>query len=161
MKKSLLQFSVCILMGVILLLAGPATVGKTADVEADIAAINEIWNKYSTALNTGNPDLWLSLWDENGIQGPPGTPARGKQVFEEGIRKMIEGFTFNMTIYTEEITVAGDWAYSWGTYKDSRTPKAGGETVYIDGKFLTILKRQPDGSWKQFRDCFNSNVPPK
>ena len=36
MKKSLLQLSVCILMGVALLLAGSATAEKAADVEADV-----------------------------------------------------------------------------------------------------------------------------
>ena len=133
---------------------------KADDLEAFKAAVQDIWNKYSAAMNAEDSDLWISLWDENGIQMPPGTSARGKQVFEEAIRKVIEGAIFNMTIYPEEITVAGDWGYSRGTYKDCRTPKAGGETVYIDGKFLTILKRQPDGSWKIFRDCFNSNVPP-
>ena len=28
----------------------------------------------------------------------------------------------------------------------------------VDGKYLTILKKQPDGSWKIHRGAFNSNV---
>jgi len=40
------------------------------------------------------------------------------------------------------------------------TPKAGGKTIKLDGKYLTILERQADGSWKIAIDCFNSNVPP-
>jgi len=163
MKKSLLQLSVCILMGVILLLAGPATAEKAADVEADVAAIKEIWKNYRAAAETGNSDLWLSLWDENGIQMPPGMPARGKQVLKEAVPKgwsaRKPGTKITMNINAEEITVAGDWAYSRGTYTKTTTPP-GGQTVHVDGKFLTILKRQPDGSWKIFRDCFNSNVPP-
>ena len=33
--------------------------------------------------------------------------------------------------------------------------------THIIGKYLTILKKQTDGSWKIYRDCFNSDVPPK
>jgi len=37
--------------------------------------------------------------------------------------------------------------------------KQGGEPVLIDGKYMSIPARQPDGSWKLHRDAFNSNVP--
>jgi ketosteroid isomerase-like protein len=46
-------------------------------------------------------------------------------------------------------------------YVHPNAPKAGGPESLFDGKFLTVFKRQPDGSWKIYRDCFNSNVPPK
>lgn len=51
-------------------------------------------------------------------------------------------------------------AFARGTYSVKRTPVAGGETVETDGKYMTIFKRQADGSWKIYRDIFNSNVPP-
>ena len=67
--------------------------------------------------------------------------------------------SFNIKI--EEVQVAGDWGFARGTYTSSAKPKAGGGNRLVDGKFLTIFKRQPDSSWKIFRDCYNSNVPPK
>ena len=36
-----------------------------------------------------------------------------------------------------------------------------GRVWFVDGKYLTIFKRQPDGSWKAYRDCFNSNNSPR
>jgi ketosteroid isomerase-like protein len=62
-----------------------------------------------------------------------------------------------VAIFNEEVRVAGDWAYSRGTYSATLTPKAGGEPREDSGKYLTILERQSDGSWKIARDCFNSN----
>jgi len=149
-------------MGVILLLAGPATVGKAADLEAFKAVVEDTWDKYSIAMNAENPDLWISLWDENGIQMPPGTPAVvGKPAIEKGIHESYQALDWEeFIIYLEEVKVAGDWGYARGTYSASITPRAGGETAFLDGKYLTILKRQPDGSWKIYRDCFNSDVPP-
>jgi len=162
MKKSLLQFFVCMLMGVVLLLAGPATAGKAADVEAFKAAVQDTMDKYSIAMNAENSDLWILLWDENGMQMPPGAPAVvGKPAIEKGIRGSHQALDWEeFTINLEEVQVAGDWGFARGTYSASITPKAGGETAFLDGKYLTIFKRQPDGSWKIFRDCFNSNVPP-
>jgi ketosteroid isomerase-like protein len=40
------------------------------------------------------------------------------------------------------------------------TPKEGGQTIRGRGKFLSILKKQADGSWKFAIDCFNDNTPP-
>ena len=162
MKKSLLQFSVCILMGVALLLAGSATVGKAADLEAFRAAVQDTMDTYSTATNAEDSDLRISLWDENGIQMAPGAPAVvGKAAIEKGIRGANQALDFEkFTIHLEEVQVAGDWGYARGTYSLFVTPKAGGETASDHGKWLKIFKRQPDGSWKIFRNCFNSDVPP-
>ncbi|MDX9958989.1 MAG: hypothetical protein RBT68_11165 [Spirochaetia bacterium] len=41
----------------------------------------------------------------------------------------------------------------WDAYAD-------GSTLRLVGKFLDILARQPDGSWKITRDCFNFDGPP-
>jgi len=149
-------------MGVIFLLAWAATVGKAADLEAFRAAVQDTWDKYSAAMNTEDSDLWISLWDENGIQMPPNAPVVvGKPAIETGIRASHQALDFEkFTINLEEVKVAGDWGFARGMYFLFATPKAGGETAFLDGKYLTIFKRQPDGCWKIFRDCFNSNVPP-
>ena len=132
-----------------------------ADVEADIAAIEEIWDNYVLAQNTGDLELYMSLMADDVIKMPPDKPAfSGKELLREKKEKGYANNTYEMAIYNEEVQVDGDLAFSRGTYTVSKTPKAGGDTAYVDGKYLTILKRQADGSWKIARDCYNSNVPP-
>ena len=149
-------------MGVILLLAGPATPGKAADLEDFRAAVRDTFDRYSAAVNAENTCLWITLWDENGIKMGPGAPAIvGKAAIDKKVRPKHQALDFeNMTINLEEVQVADDWGFARGTYSVSVTPKAGGDTAFVDGKYLTIFKRQRDGSWKIFRDCYNSNVPP-
>ena len=148
MKKSLLQFSIYFLMGVILL-AGCATVQKAGDVESFRAALEDIMDTYSAAMNSENTDLWITVWDENGIQMFPGAPARkGKSVIEEAVREAHQALDFEkFTINNEEVEVFGDFGFARGNYSYVMTPKAGGETILFEGKYLTIFKRQPDGSW--------------
>ena len=131
--------------------------------EAFRAAVEEIFATYSAANMNGDADLYISLWDENGIQMGPNKPAVfGKSTIGEGKRKMLQKTEYeSQIIKVEEVQVAGDWGFARGTFTGSVKPKAGGATTNVDGKYLTIFKKQADGSWKIFRDCFNFNVPPK
>jgi ketosteroid isomerase-like protein len=159
MSKTVLRVFLGFLVGAVILVGGCATMGK-ARQEADVAAIQEIWKTYATAATTGDAALWLSLWDENGIQLPPDTPARPKKVLNEVVPKGWAAMKIHtMNIAAEEIVIMGDFAYCRGTYTSDRT--VGGQLLKIDGKFLTLFRRQADGSWRLYRDCFNSNVPPK
>ena len=145
----------------LLMLLGACSSPKAIDLEADVAAVNQIWTQYSSSLNAGDIDRWVSLWTDDGVQMPPGEPSIiGKDQIRLRNNAVVEQFTFNMEISNEEVGVAGDWAFSRGTYAATLTPKAGGEPVHIDGKYMTILRRQLDGTWKIHRDVFNSNVPP-
>ena len=131
----------------------------------DITAIKEIGNQYAVACNTGDFDLWISLWADDGVQMPPGTPARiGKEQIREGMKPAFDQMNLDITIHSiDDVKVYGDLGLSRGTYTLKMTPKAGGETIIAmpDGKALTLYERQSDGSWKIKYDIFNSNAPPK
>ena len=167
MKKALIRFAMIIPL--VLFICFTLSCQKQTeeeklevDVEADIVAINEIWIQYAGSFNSGDLDSWISLWTDNGIQMAPDDPAViGKEQIRAKYESIFPQFIFKMAIANEEVRVAGDLAFSRGNYTFSMTPKAGGETIEIDGKYLTILERQTDGSWRILRDCFNSDVPPK
>jgi uncharacterized protein (TIGR02246 family) len=128
---------------------------------ADIAALKEILNKYGATCNAGDLEGWLSLWADDGIQMYPGAPSRvGKEQIRAGMKPAFDQFILKIVIMPDmEAKVSGNLGFARGTYTLSMIPKAGGETSEFDGKYLTILEKQTDGSWKIFRDCFNSNVP--
>ncbi len=158
-KKFLLQFKVCIFTGMTLL--GGCSSQEEANLEADTAAINDIWVQSASSLNAGDIDRWVSFWTEDAVQMPPNEPpVIGKDQIRVWIKDVSDQFTFNMDITNEEVGVAGDWAFSRGIYTVTLTPKEGGQPVFIDGKYITIFARQPDGSWKRHRDIFNYDAAP-
>jgi len=127
----------------------------------DVAQVYKLWDEYAAAAHAGDLERWMSLWIDDAIQMPPDVPRRvGK---EEIRREMQPGFDLfnmsNMIIHTEEVRILGDRAYSHGTYTFEMTPKEGGETQSLSGKFLDILEKQVDGSWKIAIDCHNYNGP--
>ena len=67
--------------------------------------------------------------------------------------------TSAMIIHTEEVRILGDRAYSHGTFTFDMTPKDGGDTKNYSGKFLDILEKQVNGSWKIAIDCHNYDTP--
>ncbi|MHA2058715.1 MAG: YybH family protein [Candidatus Thorarchaeota archaeon] len=130
----------------------------------DITALKELLDQFVTSTNTGDFDLWMSLWADDAIQMPPNTPSRkGKEQIREASKSSFENMNLDITIESvEELEVHGDLGFAMGEYSMRVTPKAGGETIDAmpDGKVLTIFRKQSDGSWKIAYDCFNSNVPP-
>ena len=129
--------------------------------KADIAAMKEKLNKYAFMCHAGDLEGWLSLWTDDGIQMYPGAPSRvGKEQIRAGMKPAFDQLIMKIVIMPQiEARVSGNWGFLRGTYTLSMTPKRGGETSEFDGKYLTILRKQTDSSWKIFRDCFNSNKP--
>ena len=130
-----------------------------ADANAFEAYVMQTWEKYSAYMNEGNVDDWLKMWDENGVQLAPGAPAsEGMAAITMSITAQHAASDFEQfEIMNKEVEVSGDLGFARGTYSFAATPKEGGEQVQFGGKYLTIFKRQADGSWKIYRDCFNPN----
>jgi uncharacterized protein (TIGR02246 family) len=130
------------------------------DVEADIAAIKELYNQATLACSTGDVELYLSIFTEDAVVMPPGYPAA---MGKEELRPMIEGlfglFDLELPYTVEEVEVIGDRAFARSNWQYSMTPKEGGETTTSPGKQLDNLKRQSDGSWKIYIQCYNYNEP--
>ena len=162
MRKSLLQASIILMVLPLFVILGCGKQSEVGDNEADISAINNNIDQYASSMNAGDLNLWISLWADDAIQMAPDAPAViGKEQMRAKYESIFPLFIFKTTITNEEVKIGGDLACSHGNYTVSMTPKAGGETIVIDGKYLSIEERQADGSWKIIRSCFNDNAPPK
>ncbi len=119
--------------------------------EADVNAIQEIWITYASTRVAADAETWLSLWDEGAVKMSQGKPVQTLDDMKAGApKKFVPGSLSGMEINPEEIVVMGDWAFSRGNYNVNW--EQDGKNMAVDGLFMTILKRQEDGSWKIFRD---------
>ena len=120
--------------------------------------VQKALDTYLAARVAGDADAWLSNWDNDGIQLFPGARASNKEMLRETTAARFKAIPVNSSsIATDDITVAGEYAFAHGHFILERV--VDGAPVQFDGKFLTILKQQADGTWKIFRDCSNSNDP--
>ena len=134
------------------------------DVAADITAIKALGEQFTVAYNSMDAAAMAATYADDAILMDQGqAPVEGKQAIQawyEGMFKATVGKIVITVAFTPlETQVAGDWAYQRGNYTSTMTPKSG-KPMEISFKFLTIYKRQPDGSWKIYRDMSNTNTPP-
>ena len=128
---------------------------------ADVAQVYGLWNEYAAAANASDIERWISLWTDDGIQMLPVAPSLiGKAQIQREMQRIFDLFkTCRMVVQPEEVRILGDRAYSHGTFEFEIAPRQGGEPRRCCGKFLNILEKQLDGSWKIAIDCRNYSTP--
>lgn len=85
---------------------------------SDITAIKETLSQYAVGFNTGDFDLWISLWADDGVQMPPDTPVRiGKEQIREGMKSAFDQMNLEIAITSiDEARVYGDLGLTRCTY---------------------------------------------
>ncbi len=128
---------------------------------ADQAAIRATDTAFVTAANAGDAaGLAAQYLADASLMPPNAAIVRG----HDGIEKFWGGFTnafgINITLTAEEVVGRGDLAYSRGRYILDLAPKVkGAAPAHDEGKFLEILRRQPDGTWRYAVDMYSSDLP--
>ena len=130
------------------------------DVAADTRAVSALADQYAAGMNSSDAAAVAASYADDAIEMPPDQAAiEGKQAIQASYEAMFKEYAVKFALTPLETQVAGDWAYQRGNYTDTVTPKSG-KPMEQSGKYLVIAKRQPDGSWKDYRATWNSNNPP-
>lgn len=158
-KMSILAVVLIIFGTIALIITGCTNNG--AGEAADVEKVEEVFDTYASAVKDRDLEQWISLWSEDGKRLAPNAPASvGVEAIQAAVSRPFELFNCEeFKIDTDEVRILGKVAYAQGTYDFSLTPKTGGDLIQDSGKFLTILEKQGDGSWKIAIDSFNSSLP--
>jgi uncharacterized protein (TIGR02246 family) len=131
--------------------------------DEDKASIKAVDGEWARAAKAGDGQAIAALYTVDAVLLPPGEP----MVKGEAAKKYWVDFANEYAGPTELNTMTveggGDVASAIGTYKMTMTPKkAGAKPLPTDeGKYIEVLKRQDDGSWKIAYDIWNPNAPAK
>jgi uncharacterized protein (TIGR02246 family) len=136
--------------------AKPATT-----TEQDTAAIARGRDAYVAGWKAGNATDIASGYTSDALAFPANQPTvTGRDAITKFNDDFFRQFTpDDIKLTPEETKVMGDWAFDRGTYHVVATPKVGGDHVTEDGRYLVLLQRQADGSWKMARDIDNTIKP--
>jgi ketosteroid isomerase-like protein len=154
MKKRLVFLT---LAAVVLAVVAASAEKKSSSDEDAIRAADQGWEHVF-----GMKDLKASVGycADDGSFMPPNSPiATGK----EAIGQVFAGFfaipDIKLNWHPTKIGVArsGELGYSAGVYVMSFKDPSG-KTVNDRGKYVTVWKKQSDGSWKVVNDIFNFSI---
>ena len=121
--------------------------------ETDVA-----WSKIGAAKDL---DRMMSFFTDDASELPPNAPvATGKAAIRTLWSQLFAtpGFALSWQPTKAEVSRGGDLGYTIGTYELSMTDTTG-KPVTDRGKYVTVWKKQKDGTWKVVADMFNSNLP--
>jgi len=119
------------------------------DVEADKEAIKKITDDFNAAINAGNIDKLVSLYTDDAVRIPPNKPALvGKEAIRSLFQEQLDQFTVQNEGVIVDLKVSGDLAFVRGSWTSINTPKTGGEPLKYNGSFVSVIQKQPEGSWK-------------
>jgi len=131
----------------------------------DREGIRKLTEEWLTAMRNKDVGRLREMVTEDVVFLPPGfPPIRGKQAVEAMFNSFFPQFSsVEQSVSTEEVQVAGEWAFVWGIEEMVLTPERGGPGIQMSGKGMSILRRQPDGRWKFARGINNAapNHPPR
>jgi len=143
------------------LLAAGCGSTSTSDPTADRQAIAAVSAQFEAAENAGNVEHMLPLFaDDLVILSPNAPELSGADRIAAAMRALHEAFAVRVEYTSQEIDAFGDWGFDRGTERFTLTPKGGGAPISVNGKYLWLYRRQPDGSWKQSRVMWNTSDPP-
>jgi len=126
--------------------------------EEDIGAIEGIIQQYVQAMLAKDLNAWTDLWTEDAVMMPPNSPAlEGREAIIQDLMAGPAPTEFVLDVL--DIDGAGDVAYVRGTYSITMTVAGVPEPVRDEGKYLSILMRQPDATWLFSVDTWNSDLP--
>lgn len=129
---------------------------------ADEAAIRATRANFETAAGSGSADAMAALYTADGVVLPPNMArAAGTAAIKRLFSGMLTAGTPHLTLTMDNVAGRQDMAYVVGTYHLSWTPKTAGAAAppADSGKYVEVLMRQADGSWKTAVDSWNSDVP--
>jgi uncharacterized protein (TIGR02246 family) len=127
---------------------------------ADQAAIRSADSAFASAANAGDAEKIAEVYAEDAaLLAPNLPPQKGRAAVKAFWGGFLDAYTVRFELVSDTIEGRGDLAYNQGHYRFTAVPKAKGVPGVADeGKFLEILRKQADGSWKYVLDMYSSNL---
>lgn len=139
---------------------GAGTSADTAQIAGSIKAQEAQWEKDYAAKDV---NALASHYADDGALVGPGDPVATS---DSERRKILQAFVsdpnLKLSFSSDRVEVAqsGDLASSRGHYSLTTTDKATGKPVDSSGTYLTVYKKQSDGSWKAIEDFITPGPAP-
>jgi uncharacterized protein (TIGR02246 family) len=132
------------------------------DAAKEAAAIRATEVQWNAAAAARDPAKFASHYDADAVDIAPGSdPLHGPAAIQAGMVEAFKDPNFSLTFAADKVEIAadGDLAYSQGHFTETETSPGAQAKLVQAGSYVTVYKRQADGSWKAVADIA-SNGPP-
>ena len=127
----------------------------------DAKAIREAESARTRAATSKDLEAFVAFYTDDASVLTPNAPIfTGKQPIKDGLKPMLADPQFSLILMPTrvEISKSGDLAFTQGPYKMTFSDIRGNK-FEDEGKYLTVWRKLPDGTWKAVEDTMNSDLP--
>jgi len=144
-------------------LAG-CTEAPPADTHAaDIKSLQDNEVQWNQDFQSKDVDKIAAHYTDDAVLMNSGMPAStGKDAIRKALKDMVADPAFALKFQATQVEVArsGDVGYTHGQYTMTITDPASKKVINDKGSYVTVYKKQADGSWKATEDAPISELPP-
>ncbi len=146
MTRSAYALSLAILLG------GCAGGTKASSHAADEKALRDLVDRTVAAAGQRDIATYSKYYGPKWISALPGVPI--SELTGPLKMQFPAGYAIKMVTVRTEISAGGDLGYAVGTYEQTAPDKSGVLTHTV-GKWMSVFRKQPDGSWGAIADTYN------
>lgn len=150
-------------VGLLMLLGGcaPAPPPPLPDTSAaDEKTIRDGEVAWSADWAAKDAEKIMGHYADNASLLVPDAPLmKGKDAIRAGLKDLLADKNLAMSFTTSAAEVSKDLAYTQGAYSMTMTDPKTKKPVTEKGKYVTVYKKQADGSWKAIEDIDNADAP--
>ena len=123
------------------------------DYEAQVTTkISELMTKYAEALDNGDPDTFLSYFDEGYLRLHSNNNVSNLEQDIERYNSYFDNFSYeNVTNNQIDLVVDHDYAFGIGQLEYTVINNEEQDTVQLKSSGFFVYKKQEEGNWKIFR----------
>ena len=137
----------------------PAPDTRQADIQA-VKAVEVAWAKDAALRDPARFASYYSAVDAVALF--PNSPVvTGRDDIQGALTTMMADPNFALSFQGTQADASkgGDLVYTVGTYSLTKSDPKNKRPVTDKGKYMTVYKKQADGTWKAVADSINSDMP--
>ena len=132
-----------------------------ANTDADMKALKDNEAQWNKDYEAKDVNKIAAHYADDAVLMNPGMPAsKGKAAIQKTLSDMVGDPALSLKFEADHVDVAGNMAYTQGHYTMTATDPATKKPMNDHGSYVTVYKKQADGSWKAVQDAAISEVPP-
>jgi uncharacterized protein (TIGR02246 family) len=128
---------------------GGAAKSDPAAVENAIKADQVKWNDDFKAKNL---EALLGHYSDDAFFVAPGAQAEGSTAIRKVYADALADHYFSVELAADKVETSGDLAYARGHFTEKHEDQKTAKIITDSGWYLTVYKKQADGSWKAVED---------
>jgi len=153
-----MRSTLLIVIGLVLSGCSSSEDAMRTEISASKIELGQMNRDFAAALNAKDAEAAAALYTEDAVLIPPGEPlVRGRKAIEEYWRAAIEsGGVRDVSVETLDALSSGSLGYETGSFV-LMANGPDGEAVIDKGRYIEVLRREPDGRWLSTHGIWNAS----